>query len=110
MNETIKEEEQLCRIAGFRYFSDLASEYYQDYVGHPDRASKQMRAGIENDEELFQLMTESHYTHKTTHLSPRMQHILFNVWGPPKIDIHYTLSKQEVSANNKSVECTEKEP
>ena len=49
-------------INGFKYFSELAKEYFPD-------------------------LAAAYYTCQTIDISPEMQLILYRHWGPPHIDL-----------------------
>ena len=59
-------------INGFKYFSELAKEYFPD-LANASSASEQLAA--------------AYYTCQTIDISPEMQLILYRHWGPPHIDL-----------------------
>ena len=71
-------------INGFKFFSQLALEYFPGY-STLSGARKQMRERIDQNLSLTLELNAVGYTCHTTHLSPRMQEIIFQHWGPPHI-------------------------
>ena len=73
-------------INGFKYFSELAKEYFPD-LANASSASKKMRKRIKADKTLNEQLAAAYYTCQTIDISPEMQLILYRHWGPPDIDL-----------------------
>ena len=71
-------------INGFKPFSQLAMEYFPGNPGI-DLSRKRMRERIDEDLALAAKLSALGYTSHTTYLSPKMQEIIVQCWGPPKI-------------------------
>ena len=73
-------------INGFKYFSELAKEYFPD-LANASSASKKMRKRIKADKTLNEQLAAAYSTCQTPAISPEMQLILYRHWGPPHIDL-----------------------
>lgn len=80
-------------INGFKQFSQLALEYFPDYSSL-NAARKQMRDKIDQDLSLSLELNVVGYTIHTTYLTPKMQEIIFQHWGPPHIALPDNHSNQ----------------
>ena len=70
-------------INGFKYFSELAKEYFPD-LANASSASKKMRKRIKADKTLNEQLAAAYYTCQTIDISPEMQLILYRHWGDRK--------------------------
>ena len=73
-------------INGFKYFSELAKEYFPD-LANASSASKKMRKRIKANKTLNEQLVAAYYTSQTIDVSPEMQLIIYRHWGPPHIDL-----------------------
>ena len=58
-------------INGFKYFSELAKEYFPD-LANASSASKKMRKRIKADKTLNEQLAAAYYTCQTIDISPEM--------------------------------------
>ena len=66
-------------INGFKYFSELAKEYFPD-LANASSASKKMRKRIKADKTLNEQLAAAYYTCQTIDISPEMQ-LIFTAIG-----------------------------
>ena len=71
-------------INGFKPFSQLAMEYFPCPSG-VTASRKRMRDKIDQNLSLTAELQAAGYTEHTTYLTPKMQEIIVQCWGPPKI-------------------------
>lgn len=74
------------RINGFKHFSQLAVEYFPNHASCSS-ARKSMRDKIDENLLLKSELEEASYTEHTINLSPKMQQIIWEHWGPPFISL-----------------------
>ena len=67
-------------INGFKYFSELAKEYFPD-LANASSASKKMRKRIKANKTLNEQLVAAYYTSQTIDVSPEMQLIIYRHWG-----------------------------
>ena len=83
-------------INGFKYFSELAKEYFPD-LANASSASKKMRKRIKANKTLNEQLVAAYYTSQTIDVSPEMQLIIYRHWGPPHIIL--SVKVQRVAEN-----------
>ncbi len=83
-------------INGFKYFSELAKEYFPD-LANASSASKKMRNCIKASNALSEQLADAYYTDTTIEISPEMQLIIYRHWGPPHIIL--SVKVQRVAEN-----------
>ena len=71
-------------INGFKPFSQFAMEYFPCPSG-VTASRRRMREKIDQDLSLTAELQVAGYTEHTTYLTPKMQEIIVQCWGPPKI-------------------------
>lgn len=75
---------EVYKINGFKNFALLAFDYFPE-LKNIDAARKKMREQIDANLSLRSELAVADYTTHTTSLSPEMQRIIFQHWGPPQI-------------------------
>ena len=83
-------------INGFKYFSELAKEYFPD-LANASSASKKMRKRIKENKTLNAQLVAAYNTRQTIDVSPEMQLIIYRHWGPPHIIL--SVKVQRVAEN-----------
>lgn len=85
-------------INGFRHLSELAMDYFPE-LSSSSAASKKMRACIKANIALNEQMAMAYFTDKTIDVSPEMQIILYQHWGPPKVSLPIDIKRTDENEN-----------
>ena len=83
----IKEEKAVTDdyiINGFKPFSQFAMKYFP-CPSNVTTSRKRMRDKIDQDLSRIFALKSAGYTEHITYLTPKMQEIIMQCWGPPKI-------------------------
>ena len=86
MKEVEKKVTKDYTINGFKHFTQLAVEYFPNHASCSS-ARKSMRDKIDEDLSLKSELAAAAYTEHTINLSPKMQQIIWEHWGPPFISL-----------------------